>query len=109
MKNYEPLVLGPALAIESNPTWLCLIKKFSSLNFSPKIDFPPVPLWLVKSPPYSIKLGIILWNPQPLYPYPFYPVQSYLKFLLVLGTTLSNRLKVIRPDFNPLIVISKKH
>lgn len=29
----------------------CFNLKFSSLNDFPNIDFPPVPLWLVKSPP----------------------------------------------------------
>ena len=56
-----------------------------------------------------MKLGIILWKPQPLYPYPLDPVQSSLKFLQVLGTTLSKRLKVILPAAYPLIDISKKH
>lgn len=58
----EPLVLGPALAIDRSPGLLCSNSKFSSIgavendqkrktktesapaNISPKIDFPPVPL-----------------------------------------------------------------
>ena len=60
MKNYDPLVLGPALAIDNNPGDECLILKFSSGKVLPYIDSPPknkyysdlpVPLWLVKSPP----------------------------------------------------------
>ena len=58
MKNCEPFlelsvstqlhfsntyVFGPAFAILSNPGRVCLILKFSSANFSPYIDFPPVP------------------------------------------------------------------
>jgi hypothetical protein len=35
MKNCEPLVCGPALAIDSRPGSVCLSLKFSSLNFSP--------------------------------------------------------------------------
>ena len=35
MKNCEPLVPGPALAIESTPSPVCLSLKFSSANFSP--------------------------------------------------------------------------
>ena len=33
------------------PGPVCFKVKFSSSNFDPYIDFPPVPLWLVKSPP----------------------------------------------------------
>ena len=65
----EPLVLGPALAIDRSPGRLCLSLKFSSTeavengrkrvmksdvipgNVSPNMDFPPVPLCRVKSPP----------------------------------------------------------
>ena len=34
MKNYEPFVFGPALAIETAPI-ACLILKFSSSNLAP--------------------------------------------------------------------------
>lgn len=34
-KNWEPLVLGPALAMERTPGPVCLSVKFSSANFSP--------------------------------------------------------------------------
>ena len=34
-KNWEPLVLGPALAMERTPGAVCLSWKFSSANFSP--------------------------------------------------------------------------
>jgi len=34
-KNCEPLVFGPALAIERRPGFVCLSLKFSSANFSP--------------------------------------------------------------------------
>ena len=44
IKNWEPLVFGPELAIESVPGCSCLSWKFSSLNFPPYIDLPPVPL-----------------------------------------------------------------
>lgn len=33
------------------PGPVCFNLKFSSLNDFPNIDFPPVPLWSVKSPP----------------------------------------------------------
>ncbi|KAH3683845.1 hypothetical protein WICPIJ_005219 [Wickerhamomyces pijperi] len=44
MKNWEPLVLGPELAIAR----LCIVakvdsSKFSSSNLSPKMDSPPRP------------------------------------------------------------------
>ena len=35
MKNCEPLVFGPALAMERIPGPVCLSLKFSSANFSP--------------------------------------------------------------------------
>ena len=34
------------------------------------IHFPPVPLWLVKSPPWHIKPGITRWKLDPSYPNP---------------------------------------
>ena len=34
-KNCEPLVLGPALAMESTPGPVCLSVKFSSANLAP--------------------------------------------------------------------------
>uniref|UniRef100_A0A1B0B9Q7 Uncharacterized protein n=1 Tax=Glossina palpalis gambiensis TaxID=67801 RepID=A0A1B0B9Q7_9MUSC len=43
MKNCDPFVLRPALAIESIPGPVCLSSKFSSSNLGPKIDLPPVP------------------------------------------------------------------
>lgn len=35
IKNWEPFVLGPELAIDSVPKLLCFRLKFSSLNFLP--------------------------------------------------------------------------
>lgn len=35
MKNWEPLVPGPALAIERSPGLVCLRAKFSSANLAP--------------------------------------------------------------------------
>lgn len=35
MKNWEPFVLGPALAIDKIPGPVCFRMKFSSGNFSP--------------------------------------------------------------------------
>jgi hypothetical protein len=35
IKNYDPFVLGPALAIESNPGLVCFTVKFSSGNVRP--------------------------------------------------------------------------
>lgn len=35
MKNWEPLVSGPALAMDSVPFLVCLSLKFSSLNLLP--------------------------------------------------------------------------
>uniref|UniRef100_A0A1B0B9Q6 Uncharacterized protein n=1 Tax=Glossina palpalis gambiensis TaxID=67801 RepID=A0A1B0B9Q6_9MUSC len=54
MKNCEPFVFGPALAIDNIPGPVCLRIKFSSSNLLPYIDLPPVPLCAVKSPPWHI-------------------------------------------------------
>jgi hypothetical protein len=54
------------------------------------MDLPPVPLWLVKSPPWHMKLGITRWKPEPLKPKPFSPVQRARKFSHVLGTLLGS-------------------
>ena len=35
IKNWEPFVLGPALAIDSNPGLTCFLMKFSSANLLP--------------------------------------------------------------------------
>ena len=35
MKNWDPLVFFPALAIDKSPGYVCLYLKFSSANFSP--------------------------------------------------------------------------
>jgi hypothetical protein len=35
MKNWEPLVSGPALAIDSRPGTVCFSLKFSSANLAP--------------------------------------------------------------------------
>ena len=35
MKNWDPLVLGPALAMDRSPGLLCFLMKFSSLNLEP--------------------------------------------------------------------------
>lgn len=92
------------------PGPVCFNLKFSSLNVFPYIDFPPVPLWLVKSPPcnrihinngphdehdehiiilctiftvgltWHMNSGMTLWNTDPLYPKPCFPVHRALKF-----------------------------
>lgn len=42
IKNCAPFVFGPEFAIDSNPASVCFILKFSSSNFAPYTDFPPV-------------------------------------------------------------------
>lgn len=49
-----------------SPGPVCFNLKFSSGNLSPNIDSPPRPSPMVKSPPWIIKLGMILWNLLPL-------------------------------------------
>merc|ERR1711998_749332 len=55
MKNWLPLVSGPALAIERQPRPPWPRSKFSSSKVRPYIDIPPVPFSLVKSPPWHMK------------------------------------------------------
>ena len=71
------------------------------------MDFPPVPLWLVKSPPWHIKSVMTRWKDDPLYPNPFSPVQSALKFSAVLGTTSERSSMTMRPSAAPSAVMSK--
>lgn len=78
------------------------------------MDSPPVPVPWVKSPPCSMKLGMILWktlpsyvNFLPFFPMPFSPVQSALKFSVVFGTTSPYKPKVMRPE-EPLTEISRQ-
>lgn len=111
MKNWLPFVLGPALAIERQ-NGSCFSLKFSSLNRSPKIDLPPVPSPRVKSPPWIMKLGIILWNelPSNLSATPlsvFSPLQSSTKFSTVLGVVFPNISMTISPEACPPISIEK--
>ena len=54
------------------------------------MDLPPVPLWLVKSPPWHMKFGITRWKLEPLKPKPFSPVQRARKFSQVFGTLLGS-------------------
>ena len=44
MKNCDPLVFGPALAMDRYIGPSCFNLKFSSANFSPQIDSPPRPI-----------------------------------------------------------------
>mmetsp|Transcript_169 Transcript_169/g.522 ORF Transcript_169/g.522 Transcript_169/m.522 type:complete len:235 (-) Transcript_169:270-974(-) len=94
--------------MERIPSPSCFNWKFSSSNFSPKIDLPPVPFWFVKSPPWHMNPGITRWKGESLNPKPFSPVQSALKFSAVLGVTSPLISIVMRPAGSPPISISKK-
>ncbi len=63
-----------------SPDCVCFRTKFSSSNLRPYMDFPPVPLWLVKSPPWHINWGMIRWKQLPLNPKPFSCVHRQRKF-----------------------------
>ena len=108
-KNCDPLVPGPALAMDRMPSPSCFSVKFSSSNFSPKMDLPPVPFWLVKSPPWHMNPGMTRWKGEPLYPKPFSIVHSARKFSHVLGTTSPRSSMTIFPAGSPPISMSKKH
>mmetsp|Transcript_28735 Transcript_28735/g.77835 ORF Transcript_28735/g.77835 Transcript_28735/m.77835 type:complete len:205 (+) Transcript_28735:633-1247(+) len=114
IKNWDPLVLGPALAILRYMGPSCLRLKFSSSNLAPKMLSPPVPFPLVKSPPWIMKLGMMRWKVLPLKcrgfldpPTPFSPVQRARKFSVVLGTSSVKRPMTIRPACLSPIEISK--
>lgn len=92
-KNCEPFVFAPQFAIDKTPGPVCFSLKFSSSNFSPWIDSPPVPFPSVKSPPWIINSGMMRWNLDPLkcnflpdFPFPFSPVHRARKFSAVFGT-----------------------
>merc|ERR1719323_1691437 len=86
-KNWDPLVLGPALAIDRTPGPVCL---------------------RVKLPPWHMKLGMTLWKEDPLNPKPFSPVQRARKFSQVLGTTSARSSMMTLPTGAPSAVTSKK-
>lgn len=111
MKNWLPLVLGPALAIDK-AKGSCFSLKFSSANFYPQIDLPPVPSPFVKSPPWIMKLGIIRWKvlPSNLRAFPLctiFPWQIPTKFYTVLGTVFPKRSITISPAAVPPMSIEK--
>mmetsp|Transcript_3391 Transcript_3391/g.13816 ORF Transcript_3391/g.13816 Transcript_3391/m.13816 type:complete len:297 (+) Transcript_3391:332-1222(+) len=54
MKNWDPLVCGPLLAMESTPRPSCTRWVISSLNLSPQMHCPPDPV-PVGSPPWIMK------------------------------------------------------
>jgi hypothetical protein len=72
--NWDVLLLGAWLAIETTPGWWCLRAKDSSLNTptsegsagSAKMDLPPNPSLVVMSPPWHAWLGYTRWNADPL-------------------------------------------
>mmetsp|Transcript_51433 Transcript_51433/g.151596 ORF Transcript_51433/g.151596 Transcript_51433/m.151596 type:complete len:215 (-) Transcript_51433:172-816(-) len=94
MKNCEPLVFLPLLAMLRMPGTVCFRLRFSSAKVWPKMDSPPVPSPCVKSPPWIMKFGMMRWkghplkcSGEPLLPFPRAPVQSERKFSAVRGTT----------------------
>mmetsp|Transcript_38002 Transcript_38002/g.72868 ORF Transcript_38002/g.72868 Transcript_38002/m.72868 type:complete len:217 (-) Transcript_38002:415-1065(-) len=89
------------------PGPVCFRVKFSSANFSPQMDLPPVPLWLVKSPPWHMNPGMTLWKEQSLNPKPISPVHRARKFSHVLGTTSPRSSITTLPATSPSSAISK--
>merc|ERR1719227_26702 len=75
---------------------------------------PPVPLCIVKSPPWIIKSLMTRWKEHPLKcrgtpdaVFPDSPVQSCRKFSAVFGTTSAKSCKRTRPRGDPPIDTSK--
>mmetsp|Transcript_23456 Transcript_23456/g.58103 ORF Transcript_23456/g.58103 Transcript_23456/m.58103 type:complete len:213 (-) Transcript_23456:241-879(-) len=73
------------------------------------MERPPVPLSLVKSPPWHMKPGMTRWKGEPLYPKPFSMVHRARKFSAVLGVTSPRISITIFPAGSPPISMSKKH
>lgn len=109
MKNCDPFVSFPELAIERRPGSACLMLKFSSSNRLPKIEIDPVPSPLTTSPPcnthcqsgpdeaccycttWIMKLGMTRWNRDPRYERPCTPLDaSVAKLATVLFTRLGS-------------------
>tara|TARA_B110001452_G_scaffold163064_1_gene135836 strand:- start:2880 stop:3080 length:201 start_codon:yes stop_codon:yes gene_type:complete len=62
MKNWEPFVLGPLLAIDTMPRAVCMFSGWiSSLNLPPQMLSPPLPV-PVGSPPCSMKPLMLRWK-----------------------------------------------
>ena len=62
IKNCDPFVFGPLLAILSKPRRSWRILHASSANLPPVQHSPPVPSPLVKSPPWAMKSEMTRWN-----------------------------------------------
>ena len=62
MKNCDPFVLGPLLAMETTPRTVCFSSGWtSSLNLPPQMLSPPLPV-PVGSPPCSMKPLMLRWK-----------------------------------------------
>ena len=100
IKNYEPLVSSPALAIDNTPLWVCGYHIYSSANFSPYILLPPEPFCAVISPPCAIKPYITLWKKLSLKLRlsSFLPFAIAKKLLAVFGTYFVNNSNTTVPS-----------
>merc|ERR1711928_154035 len=87
-------VLVPLVLVGNNPSLLFTQRSLALNAHAGEVCYP---LWLVKSPPWHMKLGITLWKVDPLYPYPFSPVHRERKFSAVFGTTSLLNSMTIRP------------
>ena len=94
MKNWEPLVSGPELAMDRTPAEcvrdcenfadigsfaalvtchvsrgspgpVCRSRKFSSRKLSPKMETEPVPSPWLRSPPWAMNPGMMRWKVEP--------------------------------------------
>ena len=62
MKNCDPLVFGPLLAMDKTPAPVCFSSRvISSSNLPPNADTPPRPV-PVGSPPWIMKSEITRWK-----------------------------------------------
>lgn len=70
MKNWQPFVLGPLLAMERSPGPSCFRLKFSSANVGPQMLIVPVPSPFRKSPPNGQENPLIReWQKWTMYIY----------------------------------------
>src|SRR5271165_2484794 len=114
MKNCEPLVLGPLLAIARRPGWL---KVRSGLNSSLKL-YPgsPVPL-PAGSPHWIMKFGMTRWQIVPSYSgvciiwpvlgffHGLVPSASPMKLATVSGALSGNKVQVMLPSVVSMMAV----
>ena len=100
-KSWEQFVLGQVFAIDKMPGPVCFRMKFSSSNFSPYMDMPPVPLWRMKSwiRNKTVKAGNFITE--------YLPPSAQSTSFLLFGTLPARSSKEMRPKGSPSTMMLK--